>query len=293
MSRASSRTRTKPMPGCTERRAPSSGRTSASGVLAAIDDVNRLLRDRRFGRQKPGGIRRQPRRRRRPLAPRELRRASRPTRCWNSSRRSHTRLRTLVNRAFVSRQVERLRPRIEALANELIDALSGRRTGRPPAGLSPRRCRSPSSPKCSACRSRWGRNCSTGRTDMVAMYMHGRTRDTEVTAPTRGAANSPISCAAMSRERRKKPGDDLLVPADLGAGGRPETDRGRAGLVDDPAAQRRPRGDGAPDRQRRAHDPCARRRSAPLLRHAGSDRRDGRGMPALRRAAAHVHALRL
>ena len=33
----------------------------------------------------------------------------------------HTRLRTLVNRAFVSRQVERLRPRVEALANELID----------------------------------------------------------------------------------------------------------------------------------------------------------------------------
>uniref|UniRef100_UPI0037C054E8 cytochrome P450 n=1 Tax=Devosia sp. TaxID=1871048 RepID=UPI0037C054E8 len=33
----------------------------------------------------------------------------------------HTRLRTLVNRAFVSRHVEQLRPRIERLANELID----------------------------------------------------------------------------------------------------------------------------------------------------------------------------
>ena len=33
----------------------------------------------------------------------------------------HTRLRTLVNRAFVSRHVEQLRPRIETLANELID----------------------------------------------------------------------------------------------------------------------------------------------------------------------------
>ena len=31
---------------------------------------------------------------------------------------AHTRLRTLVNRAFVSRQVERLKPRIEALAND-------------------------------------------------------------------------------------------------------------------------------------------------------------------------------
>ena len=33
----------------------------------------------------------------------------------------HTRLRTLVNRAFVSRQIEKLRPRVAALANELID----------------------------------------------------------------------------------------------------------------------------------------------------------------------------
>ena len=34
---------------------------------------------------------------------------------------AHTRLRTLVNRAFVSRHVEQLRPRIEALANEIVD----------------------------------------------------------------------------------------------------------------------------------------------------------------------------
>src|SRR5271154_4893937 len=33
----------------------------------------------------------------------------------------HTRLRNLVNRAFVSRQVERLAPRIAALTNKLID----------------------------------------------------------------------------------------------------------------------------------------------------------------------------
>ena len=37
----------------------------------------------------------------------------------------HTRLRTLVNRAFVSRNVEQLRPRIEALANDLIDQFEG------------------------------------------------------------------------------------------------------------------------------------------------------------------------
>ena len=38
---------------------------------------------------------------------------------------AHTRLRQLVNRAFVSRQVERLRPRIAALAHDLIDGFEG------------------------------------------------------------------------------------------------------------------------------------------------------------------------
>src|SRR3954454_3527247 len=39
----------------------------------------------------------------------------------------HTRLRGLVNRAFVSRQIERLRPRVAALAHALIDGFEGRR----------------------------------------------------------------------------------------------------------------------------------------------------------------------
>jgi cytochrome P450 len=39
----------------------------------------------------------------------------------------HTRLRTLVNRAFVSRQIERLRPRISQLAHALIDGFEGAR----------------------------------------------------------------------------------------------------------------------------------------------------------------------
>ena len=38
----------------------------------------------------------------------------------------HIRLRTLINRAFVSRQVERLAPRIEILAHELIDGFERR-----------------------------------------------------------------------------------------------------------------------------------------------------------------------
>jgi hypothetical protein len=40
----------------------------------------------------------------------------------------HTRLRTLVSKAFTPRAVERLRPRIEAVVAELLDALAGRGT---------------------------------------------------------------------------------------------------------------------------------------------------------------------
>ena len=39
----------------------------------------------------------------------------------------HTRLRTLVNRAFVSRQIEKLRPRVAELAHRLIDGFDARR----------------------------------------------------------------------------------------------------------------------------------------------------------------------
>ena len=92
---------------------------------AGYDDVNRLLRDRRFGRQ-------------------VLHAASRAALGWPDpdpaladfhavERLSlleleppdHTRLRGLITRAFVSRQVERLRPRIEVLAAELIDGFGG------------------------------------------------------------------------------------------------------------------------------------------------------------------------
>ncbi|MFD0384889.1 hypothetical protein ACFQ2B_29505 [Streptomyces stramineus] len=38
----------------------------------------------------------------------------------------HTRLRTLVNKAFTARMVERLRPAIEELTDELLDDLAGR-----------------------------------------------------------------------------------------------------------------------------------------------------------------------
>ena len=89
--------------------------------FAGFNEVNALLRDKRFGRQ-------------------ILHVATREELGWPEPKPhvaafdltekysllaleppAHTRLRTLVNRAFVSRHVEQLRPRIEALANEIVD----------------------------------------------------------------------------------------------------------------------------------------------------------------------------
>ncbi|WP_275790424.1 cytochrome P450 [Pararhizobium gei] len=89
--------------------------------FAGYDQVNGLLRDRRFGRQILH------------VATRDELGMSAPKPHLADFDRleanslleleppAHTRLRTLVNRAFVSRQIEQLRPDITALANRLID----------------------------------------------------------------------------------------------------------------------------------------------------------------------------
>ena len=82
--------------------------------FAGFDEVTALLRDKRFGR-----------------APGLPERTPRIANWWETERWSllaidppeHTQMRGLVNRAFLSRQVERLRPRIAELAGELIAAL--------------------------------------------------------------------------------------------------------------------------------------------------------------------------
>ena len=89
--------------------------------LTSYGDVNDLFRDRRFGREILHVATRE-----------ELGLSEPPAHVQpfydvdNLSMLAreppvHTRLRTLVNRAFVSRQIERLRPRVAALANALID----------------------------------------------------------------------------------------------------------------------------------------------------------------------------
>ncbi len=92
--------------------------------FAAHADVSALLRDRRFGRQILHAMSRDELGRRPPkdhLAPFDaLERHS----ILEMEPPEHTRLRNLVNRAFVSRQVEKLAPRIAALAHARIDAFA-------------------------------------------------------------------------------------------------------------------------------------------------------------------------
>ncbi|MQT13250.1 cytochrome P450 [Segnochrobactrum spirostomi] len=97
---------------------------SAAWCLIGADAVSALLRDRRFGREILHVATRE-----------ELGWPEIPDRLkpfYDIDAHSmlereppvHTRLRALVNRAFVSRAIERLRPRVAALANALIDGFA-------------------------------------------------------------------------------------------------------------------------------------------------------------------------
>jgi unspecific monooxygenase len=122
---------------------------------------------------------------------------------------AHTRLRTLVNRAFVSRNVEQLRPRIERLANEIIDRLEPE--GRAelikafaapipavviaemiglPAEMAPQLLN-------------WSNR-------MVQMYMYGVTRETELDA-NQASEDFMAYLREVIAERRRAPKEDLLT----------------------------------------------------------------------------------
>jgi cytochrome P450 len=175
--------------------------------LGCCDDVNRLLRDRRFGRQSPVGI---PDSRGVGEDRSHLQNfdAVEANSMLELEPPVHTRLRTLVNRAFVSRQVERLRPRVEALADELIDGFPvGEAFDLLPAFASPL--------PITIISEMLGVPVSMGPQlldwshDMVAMYTHGRTRETEEIA-NRAAREFSDFLRGYVVERKKSPGDDLL-----------------------------------------------------------------------------------
>ncbi|MER8768862.1 cytochrome P450 [Mesorhizobium sp. M0092] len=174
--------------------------------FGGFDDVNRLLRDRRFGRQNPAGI----------PDSRGIGQDRTHLSAFDGIEANsmleleppvHTRLRTLVNRAFVSRQVERLRPRVEALANELIDRFEPGEVDLLPAFAAPL--------PITIIAEMLGVPVDMGPQlldwshRMVAMYMHGRTRETEDTA-NRAARDFSDFLRGYVAERRKRPGEDLL-----------------------------------------------------------------------------------
>ena len=175
--------------------------------VAGHDLANRIFRDRRFGRERPGGY----------LASVGAE-GPRPhladfDRVEASSMLEieppvHTRLRTLVNRAFVSRQVERLRPRIEALCHRLIDGFEADRDAElittyatpVPATVIAEMMGVPVET---------GTQLVAWSNDMVRMYMHAPTRETEDQA-NRSAAEFAAFVRAHAEDRRRTPGDDLL-----------------------------------------------------------------------------------
>lgn len=175
--------------------------------LGGFDSVNRLLRDRRFGRQNPGGV---PDTRGTEAGRRHLVAfdAIEANSLLELEPPVHTRLRTLVNRAFVSRQVERLRPRIEVLANELIDRFEQRE----PVDL----LTSYAAPlpitiiaEMLGVPVEMGPQLLDWSHQMVAMYMHGRTREVEEMA-NKAANDFADFLRQYVKERRQNPGDDLL-----------------------------------------------------------------------------------
>jgi cytochrome P450 len=176
--------------------------------FARHEDVNALLRDRRFGRQilhvasaEELGW---------PATPGHLK----PFHEFESHSLLeleppvHTRLRSLVNRSFLSRQVERLRPAIMSLSNGLIDRLETRGEAELLADFAT------PIPLIVICDllgvpSDMGRQLLAWSHDMVAMYQARRDRAIEDAAVAATIAFSDFMRGYIAR-RRKDPRDDLL-----------------------------------------------------------------------------------
>ena len=177
--------------------------------FAGYDNVNALLRDRRFGRQITHVMTRDE------LGwPEPSRHLADFDRAESKSLLSieppeHTRLRTLVNRAFVSRQIERLRPEIAALCHKLIDGFEkdgGTELLNSFAEVIPVTIiASMIGVPLDMCRQLldWSH-------DYVRMYMFGKTEEDEIRA-NRAAKEFAAYIVKLAAERRAAARDDLLT----------------------------------------------------------------------------------
>lgn len=174
------------------------------GMVAAFSHsaVHMLLRDRRFGREKPEELV--------TAAPAHLApfMTVESHSMLNAEPPRHTRLRKLVLRAFTSSAVERTRTDIEALCHDLIDAfpnqpfdiLNAYCVQVPAITI----CRLLGVPEQDAMRLvRWSN-------DIVAMYQAGRTRQTEDSA-AQACAEFSAYLKDYIAARRKTPRDDLIT----------------------------------------------------------------------------------
>jgi cytochrome P450 len=171
-------------------------------------DVGAILRDRRFGRE---------------LLPLPGQGAPVPTpvpshvEAFHTVNRDsmlereppvHTRLRTLVNRAFVARNIERLRPRIAAMAHELIDRFESDHRAELIAAYA-----TPIPVVVIAELLGVPAEMSSQLVDwshrMVGMFQLGRTREMEDQAES-ATRDFTAFLRGYFAERRKRPTDDLI-----------------------------------------------------------------------------------
>lgn len=172
-------------------------------------EVNALLRDKRFGRQ-------------------ILHVASREELGWPPPKEhtaafdltekysllsieppAHTRLRNLVNRAFVSRHVEQLRPRIGRLVNDLIDDLE------PASGTELIKAFAAPIPAIVIAEmiglpAEMAPQLLNWSNRMVQMYMYGVTKETELDA-NQASEDFMAYLHGVIDERRRAPKEDLLT----------------------------------------------------------------------------------
>jgi cytochrome P450 len=176
--------------------------------FARHDDVNALLRDRRFGRQILHVASREELGLAEPAAHLKAFTDHEQHSLLELEPPVHTRLRGLVTRAFLSRHVERLRPMITNLSNGLIDGfeasgevdlLHSYATPIPVIVI----CELLGAPAEMATQFlKWSH-------DHVAMYMAKRDRTIE-DAAVKAVVEFSAYMRALIAERRKKPRDDLL-----------------------------------------------------------------------------------
>ena len=216
--------------------------------FASFKDVNALLRDKRFGRQ----ILHLMSREELGMAPPKAHTAA-----FDQTEKyslltleppTHTRLRMLVNRAFVSRHVEQLRPRIERLANELIDGFEA------DGGVELLRSFAAPVPAIVIAEmiglpAEMAMQLVDWSNRMVAMYMFGVTYETELDA-NQASIEFMDYIRTVIAERRAPAARGPAHPHADRRSRRRKADRGRGDLDRHPAAQRRPRGDGPHHRQR-------------------------------------------